>query len=115
MEAKFFKEIEKKMDVKTLKDFEKEVRTKINQEFEIVRKTNDYLARILLVGECDLWKKIKDGGYKWIKIKEDRKERLFRLIEIYSQFRNLMMYVETLNEKVDEIKKLKDAPEDDHE
>ena len=28
MEAKFFSEIEKKMDVKTLKDFEKEVRRK---------------------------------------------------------------------------------------
>ena len=34
MEAKFFSEIEKKMDVKTLKDFEKEVRRKINNEFE---------------------------------------------------------------------------------
>ena len=32
MEAKFFSEIEKKMDIKTLKDFEKEVRTKINDE-----------------------------------------------------------------------------------
>ena len=29
MEAKFFSEIEKKMDVKTLKDFEKDVRTQI--------------------------------------------------------------------------------------
>ena len=28
MEAKFFSEIEKKMDVKTIKDFEKEVRKK---------------------------------------------------------------------------------------
>ena len=28
MEAKFFSEIEKKMDVKTLKDFEKELRKK---------------------------------------------------------------------------------------
>ena len=38
MEAKFFVEIEKKMDVKTLKDFEKEVRNKINNEFERLRK-----------------------------------------------------------------------------
>ena len=29
MEAKFFSEIEKKMDVKTLRDFEKEVQTKL--------------------------------------------------------------------------------------
>ena len=41
MEAKFFSEIEKNMDVKTLKDFEKEVRTKINNEFESLRKKND--------------------------------------------------------------------------
>ena len=42
MEAKFFKEIEKKMDVKTLKDFEKEIRTKINHELEVERKTKIY-------------------------------------------------------------------------
>ena len=38
MEAKFFSEIEKKMDVKTQRDFEKEVRTKIINEFESIRK-----------------------------------------------------------------------------
>ena len=49
MEAKFFSEIEKKMDVKTLKDFEKDVRTQINNEFETLRKKNDDLSRILMV------------------------------------------------------------------
>ena len=44
MEAKFFSEIEKNMEVKTLKDFEKEVRTKINNEFESLRKKNDNLS-----------------------------------------------------------------------
>ena len=34
MEAKFFSEIEKNMDVKTIKDFEKEVRKKIYNEME---------------------------------------------------------------------------------
>ena len=38
MEAKFFSEIEKSMDIKTLKDFEKELRTKINQDFESIRQ-----------------------------------------------------------------------------
>ena len=47
MEAKFFSEIEKKMDVKTLEDFEKEVRRKINNEFESLRKKNDDLSRVL--------------------------------------------------------------------
>ena len=59
MEAKFFSEIEKNMDVKTLKDFEKEVRTKINNEFESIRKKNDNLSRVLIAGECDMWKKIR--------------------------------------------------------
>ena len=49
MEAKFFSEIEKKMDVKTLKDFEKDVRTQINNEFEALRKKNDDLSRVLIV------------------------------------------------------------------
>ena len=52
MEAKFFPEIEKKMDVKTLRDFEKEIRTKINHEFETLRKTKQNLSRVLTVGEC---------------------------------------------------------------
>ena len=38
METKFFSEIEKKMNVKTLKDFEKEVRIKMINEFESLRK-----------------------------------------------------------------------------
>ena len=59
MEAKFFSEIEKKMDVKTLKDFEKEVRTKINHEFETLRKKNDDLSRVLMASECEMWKKIR--------------------------------------------------------
>ena len=57
METKFFSEIEKKMDVKTLKDFEKEVRTKIYNELEILRKKNDNLSRMLIVGEINIWKK----------------------------------------------------------
>ena len=57
MEAKFFSEIEKKMDVKTIKDFEKEVRKKIYNEMETLRKENDDLSRVLIVGESELWKK----------------------------------------------------------
>ena len=53
MEDKFFSEIEKKMDVKTLRDFEKEVRTKVNHEFEVLRKTNKDLSKVLMFGECE--------------------------------------------------------------
>ena len=74
MEAKFFSEIEKNMDVKTLKDFEREVRTKINNEFESLRKKNDDLSRVLMTGECEMWGKIRDEDYSWLKIKSDKKE-----------------------------------------
>ena len=57
MEAKFFSEIEKKMDVKTLKDFEKDVRTQINNELESLRKKNDDLSRVLMAGVCEMWEK----------------------------------------------------------
>ena len=66
MEAKFFSEIEKNMDVKTLKDFEKELRTKINNEFESLRKKNDDLSRVLMVGESEMWGKIRDEDYSWL-------------------------------------------------
>ena len=74
MEAKFFSQIEKTMDVKTLKDFEREVRTKINNEFESLRKKNDDLSRVLMTGECEMQGKIRDEDYSWLKIKSDKKE-----------------------------------------
>ena len=115
MEAKFFSEIEKKMNVKTLKDFEKEVRNKIINEFESLRKKNDDLSRVLIVGECELWESIKNGNYSWLKIPKDKKKKLFRLIDIYSNLSNIINEVKYLNKKVDEIKNLKDLPIDDDE
>ena len=88
MEAKFFSEIEKNMDVKTLKDFEKEVRTKINNEFESLRKKNDDLSRVLMTGECEIWGKIRDEDYSWLKIKSDKKRNFLDLLTFT---RNLMI------------------------
>ena len=110
MESKFFSEIEKNMDVKTLKDFEKEVRAKINKEFESLRAKNDNLSRILMTGECEMWGKIRDENYSWLKIKSDKKKKLFRLIEIYSKFEDIFDTVKDLNIKVERIKTLKDSP-----
>ena len=110
MEAKFFSEIEKKMNVKTLKDFEKEVRNKIINEFESLRKKNDDLSTVLIVGECELWESIKNGNYSWLKITKDKKKKLFRLIDIYSNFSNIVDNVKELNKNVDELTKLKDLP-----
>ena len=112
MEAKFFSEIEKKMDVKTLKDFEKEVRTKINNEFESLRKKNDNLSRILIVGEINIWKKIRNEEYSWLQINSDKKKKLYRLIDIYSNFVGIVDSVKDLNTKVDRVKQLKDTPVD---
>ena len=112
MEAKFLSELEKKMDVKTLKDFEKEVRTKINNEFESLRKKNDDLSRVLMAGECEMWKKIRNEEYSWLQINSDKKKKLYRLIDIYSNFIDIVDSVKELNTKIDRVKQLKDTPVD---
>ena len=112
MEAKFFSEIEKNMDVKTIKDFEKEVRTKINDEFETLRNKNVDLSRVLMAGECEMWEKIRRGDYSWLKIKSDKKKKLFRLIDIYTKFDSIVDTVKELEKKVEKVKKLKDSPVD---
>ena len=112
MEAKFFSEIEKKMDVETLKDFEKDVRTQINNELEALRKKNDDLSRVLMSGECEMWKKIRNEEYSWLQIKSEKKKKLYRLIDIYSKFDDIVDSVKDLNTKVDRVKQLKDTPED---
>ena len=112
MEAKFFSEIEKKMDVETLKDFEKEIRTKIIEEFEILRSKNPDLSRVLMAGECEMWEKIRKGDYSWLKIKSDKKKKLFKLIDIYTKFDSIVDTVKELERKVEKVRKLKDAPVD---
>ena len=112
MEAKFFSEIEKKMDVKTLKDFEKDVRTQINNELEALRKKNDDLSRVLMAGECEMWKKIRNEEYSWLQINSNKKKKLYRLIDIYSKFDDIVDIVKDLNTKIDRVKQLKDTPDD---
>ena len=113
MEVKFFSEIEKKMDVKTIKDFEKEVRTKIYNELESLRKKNEDLSRVLMAGECEMWKKIRNEEYSWLQINNDKKKKLYRLIDIYSKFVDIVESVKDLNTKVERIKLLKNAPDED--
>ena len=112
MEAKFFSEIEKNMDVETIKDFEKEIRTKINDEFETLWSKNKDLSRVLMAGECEMWEKIRRGDYSWLKIKSDKKKKLFRLIDIYTKFDSIVDTVKELEKKVEKVKKLKDSPVD---
>ena len=106
MEAKFFEEIQKNMDINTLKEFEKEVKGKINDELEILRNKNSDLSRILIAGECVMWRKIRDENYSWLKLKSSQKKKLFRLIDIYTRFDDIIDTVKVLNEKVEKIKEL---------
>ena len=110
MEAKFFYEIEKNMDVKTIKDFEKEVRTKIYNELESLRKKNEDFSRVLMAGECEMWKKIRNEEYSWLQLNSDKKKKLYRLIDIYSNFVEIVDSVKDLNTKVEKVKQLKDTP-----
>ena len=112
MEAKFFSEIEKNMDVETIKDFEKEIRTKIIDELETLRNKNVDLSRVLMAGECEMWEKIRRGDYSWLKIKSDKKKKLFRLIDIYTKFDSIVDSVKELEKKVEKVKKLRDSPVD---
>ena len=80
METKFFSEIEKKIDVKTIKDFEKEVRKKIYNELESLRKENDNLSRVMIKSECEMWEKIKNEEYSWLQIKSDKKKNFIDLL-----------------------------------
>ena len=110
MEAKFFSEIEKNMDVKTIKDFEKELRTKIYNELESLRKKNDNLSRVLIASESEMWNKIRNEQYSWLKLNNDKKKKLYRLIDIYSNFIDIVDSVKSLNTKVEKVKQLKDTP-----
>ena len=110
MEAKFFSEIEKNMDVKTIKDFEKEVRSKKYNELESLRKKNEDFSRVLMAGECEMWKKIRNEEYSWLQLNSDKKKKLYRLIDIYSNFIDIVDSVKDLNTKVERVKQLKDTP-----
>ena len=112
MEAKFFSEIEKNMDVKTIKDFEKEVRTKIYNELESLRKKNEDLSRVLMASECEMWKKIRNEEYSWLQLNSDKKKKLYRLIDIYLNFVDIVDSVKDLNTKVEKVKQLKNTPAD---
>ena len=111
MEAKFFSEIEKKMDVKTIKDFEKEVRKKIYNELETLRKENDDFSRVLIASECEMWKKIRNEEYSWLQLNSDKKKKLYRLIDIYTNFIEIVDSVKDLHTKVERVKQLKDLPD----
>ena len=65
-----------------------------------------------MAGECEMWEKIRRGDYSWLKIKSDKKKKLFKLIDIYTKFDSIVDTVKELERKVEKVKKLKDSPVD---
>ena len=66
-----------------------------------------------MAGECDMWEKIKNEDYSWLQINSDKKKKLYRLIDIYSKFDDIVDSVKDLNTKVERIKLLKNEPDDE--
>ena len=79
---------------------------------ETLRKENDDFSRVLIAGEINMWKKIRNEEYSWLQINSDKKKKLYRLIDIYSNFVDIVDSVKDLNTKVDRAKQLKDTPVD---
>ena len=67
---------------------------------------------MLIGGECEMWEKIRNEDYSWLQIESDKKKKLFRLIDIYSKFDDIVDSVKDLNTKVERIKQLKNESED---
>ena len=79
---------------------------------ESLRKENDDLSRVLMASECEMWKKIRNEEYSWLQINNDKKKKLYRLIDIYLNFVDVVDSVKDLNTKVERVKQLKDTPVD---
>ena len=77
---------------------------------ETLRKENDEFSRVLIASEINMWKKIRNEEYSWLQINNDKKKKLYRLIDIYSIFIDIIDRVKDLNIKVDRVKQLKDTP-----
>ena len=57
--------------------------------------------------------KIRNEEYSWLKLNSDKKNKLYRLIDIYSEFDEIVDSVKGLNKKVEKVKQLKNTPADD--
>ena len=65
-----------------------------------------------MAGECEMWGKIIDEEYSWLKIDSDKNKKLFRLINIYCSFDKIVESVKDLNKKVEKVKKLKNLSDE---
>ena len=72
-----------------------------------LRKKNDDISKIMIESEYNMLVRLK---YENPFLESDKKKKLFRLIEIYLHFAEMLEMVKNLNEKVDNIKKIKETP-----
>ena len=49
-------------------------------------------------------KKIRNEEYSWLKLKGEKKNKLYRLIDLYSNFDEIVDSVKDLNKKVEKVK-----------
>ena len=78
--------------------------------WKLLERKNDDLSRVLMAGECEMWEKIRNEEYSWLNINNNKKKKLYRLIDIYSKFDEIVDSVKDLNTKVEKVKQLKDTP-----
>ena len=66
-----------------------------------------------MAGECEMWEQIRNEEYSWLQLNSDKKKKLYRLIDIYLNFVEIVDSVKDLNTKVDRVKSLKNVPDED--
>ena len=64
----------------------------------------------IVTSESEMWSKIRNEEYSWLKLNNEKKKKLYRLIDIYSNFIDIVDSVKILNTKVEKVKQLKDTP-----
>ena len=77
-----------------------------------LEKKNDELNKILHGIEMTMWNDIRHNNYSWLVLDDKKKKKLFRLIDIYSEYSDIVDYVKNLNKKVEKVKTLRDAAVD---
>ena len=78
--------------------------------WKTLRKENDDFSGVLMASECEMWKKIRNEEYSWLQLNSDKKKKLYRLIDIYTNFIEIVDSVKDLKTKVDKVKSLKNTP-----
>ena len=90
----------------------KKLDQKYIMKWRVLEKKNDDLSRILMATECEMWRRIRNEEYSWLSISSDKKKKLYRLIDIYSNFVDIVDSVKNLKTKVEKVKLLKNTPVD---